>query len=246
MLAVILKDLHCYVNSRRYRRIQFIVLCVLSLLLFVAAVEFYAYRRTVHAIDVGQQTYVLFIIAIFVAQFWMPRHAVEAMATEHLAGKCRGENRVLLALTPLANWQILAGKLTALVFWALWNIWLTVPLLALSSYIGGLALSQWMKCSVVLLVSSIFFALVGITVALQTCPTRAKGISYGVILLLTFCPFTPFSLFEAMPMLAAISPLSTLLSILRADLTHLWLWNIGMFCGASTLMFALLIKRMPL
>lgn len=243
MLAIILKDLHCYANSRKYRRIQFIVLCVLSLVLFVATVEFYAYRRTVGTIDVGKQTYMLFIIALFVVQFWVPRHAVEALYMERGYLKAHGKNGVLLALTPLANWKILGGKLIAVVFWTTWSIWLTIPLWALSSYIGGLALSQWVRCGVVLLMSCIFFALVGMGVALWTSPTRAKGISYGLVLLITFLPFIPFSLFETIPVLAAISPLCALLSILRGGLTHLWLWNIGMLCFLSVLIFPVLVKR---
>lgn len=246
MLAVILKDLRCYTNSRKYRRIQFVVLCLLSLVLFVAAVEFYAHRRAVGTIDVGQQTYMLFVIVLFVVQFWVPRHAIEAFDMEQRYLKNNGQNRALLALTPLANWKVLAGKLIAVVLWAIWGICLTIPLFALSSYIGGLALSQWVRCGAVLLMSSVFFALVGIGVTLWTSPTRAKAISYGFVLLITFSPFIPSSLFEATPMLVAISPLCALLSILRADLTHLWVWHIGLFCVLSALIFPVLVKRMRL
>jgi hypothetical protein len=242
MLAIILKDLHCYANSRKYRRIQFIVLCVLSLVLFVATVEFYAYRRTVGTIDVGKQTYMLFIIALFVVQFWVPRHAVEALYIEREYLKAHGQNGALLALTPLANWKILGGKLIAVVFWTTWGIWLTIPLWALSSYIGGLALSQWVRCGVVLLMSCVFFAFIGIGIALWISPTRAKGISYGLVLFITFLPFIPSSLFEAMPVLAAMSPLCALLSILEADPTNLWVWNIGLFCALSVLIFPIFVK----
>ena len=244
MLAIILKDLHCYANSRRYRRIQFVVLCALSLLLFVATVEFYAHRRTAGTIDVGKQTYMLFIVALFVIQFLVPRHAVEALYMERGYLKAYGQNGTLLALTPLANWKILAGKLIAVVFWTTWGIWLTVPLLALSSYIGGLALSQWVRCGVVLLVSCIFFALVGIGVALWASATQAKGISYGFVLLITFLPFIPSSLFETIPVLAAVSPLYVLLSILNGGRADLWFWNIGLFCVLSLLIFPVLAKRM--
>ena len=244
MLAVILKDLRCYANSHKYRRIQFIVLCALSLVLFVATVEFYAHRRAVGTIDVGKQTYTLFIIAVFVVQFLVPRYAVETLSMERGYLKNRVENGALLVLAPLANWKILAGKWIAVVLWATWGIWLTLPLFALSSYIGGLTLWQWGQCGVVLLMSCIFFALVGISIALWASPTQAKGISYGVVLLITCLPFIPFSLFETMPMLAAISPLSALLTILRADSTNLWVWNIGLFCVLSALIFSVLVKRM--
>lgn len=242
MLAVILKDLRYYANSRRYRRIQFIVLCTLAFILFVATFEFYSHRRTVGTIDVGKQTYTLFVIALFVLQFLVPRHAVEALYMERGYLKADGQNGAILALAPLANWEILMGKLIAVVFWTTWGILLTAPLLALSSYIGGLALSQWARCGVVLLMSCIFFALVGIAVALWTSPARAKGISYGLVLFMTCSPLIPSSLFEEIPVLAAISPLCALWSILEADPTNLWVWNIGLFCGLSVLIFPVLVK----
>ncbi len=244
MLAIILKDLYCYVSSRKYRRIQFITLCTLSLVLFMATVEFYAHRREAGAIDVGKQTYMLFIIALFVFQFWVPRHGVEAIDMERGYLRASGQNSALLALTSLANWKVLAGKLIGVVIWAMWGILLTVPLFALSSYIGGSAPLQWMKCGAVLLVSSVFFALLGIGAALWFSSIPAKTVSYGFVLFLTFLPFIPSALFEAVPVLAAMSPLCALLSIFRADPTNLWIWNIGLFSVLSVLIFPVLVKRM--
>ena len=243
MLAVILKDLRYYVNSRKYRRIQFIVLCALAFVLFIATVEFYAHRRMVGTIDVGKQTYILFVVTLFVIQFLVPRYAVEALYMEREDLKTREQNGAFLALTPLSSWEILSGKWIAVVLWATWSILLMVPLFALSSYIGGLTLSQWMKCGMVLLMSCIFFALVGISIALWASPTQAKGISYGIVLFITCLPFIPSSLFETIPMLAAMSPLRALLSILGADSTNLWVWNIGLFLILSALIFPVLVKR---
>ena len=237
MLTIILKELRCYTNSDKYRRIHLLILCGFALLLFVGTVEFYADRR----IDVGKQAYRLCIILLFIAQFWVPRHAVEALHIErHLPGN--GTNGALLVLTPLGNWKILAGKLSAVVLWAMWGIWLTIPLFALSSYTGSLGVSQLARCGAVLLVSNIFFALVGIGFALCNPPTRAKGISYGFVLLLTFLPLIPVPLFDAIPVLDVISPLCMVLSILSADPTHLWLWNIGLFCALSVLIFPVLVR----
>lgn len=244
MLAVILKDLRCYAHSRKYRRIQFIVLGLLSFLMLVGAVELYAHRRIAGTLDVGSQVYTLCIIALLVVQFWVPRHAVEALNMERRHLKTPGQKAALLVLAPLANWQILAGKLIALVLWAMWGIWLTVPLLALSIYIGGLELLQWARCGIVLVMSCIFFILVGIGIALWASPTHAKGISSGFVLLITLLPFVPFSLFEAVPVLAAMSPLCALLSIFRADPTQMWMWNIGLFCTLSALIFSILVKWM--
>ena len=237
MFSIILKELRCYTNSAKYRRIQMLILCGFSLLLLIGTVEFYARHR----IDVGQQTYKLCMVFLFIAQFWVVRHAVEAWHAEQQSSG-PGINGALLALTPLPNWKILAGKLSAVVLWAVWGIWLTVPLFALSSYTGGLAVSQLMKCGVVLSVSCIFFALIGISCALRNPPARAKSIGYGIILLLTFLPLMPFPPFDTIPLLDAISPLCALLSILRADPTYLWLWSIGLFCVVSVLMFPVLMR----
>ena len=241
MFAIILKDLHGYANSHRYRRIQFLILCSLALLLFVATTEFYAGSSTGASIDVGKQTYTLFIVALFMAQFLVPRHAVEAMHMEQAYPKPHRQNGALLALAPLENWKILAGKLIAVVFWATWGIWLAVPLLALSSYIGGLALAQWVRCGVILLMGCIFFALVGTGMALWMSPIRAKAVSYGLVLFITFLPFIPS--FKMIPMLAAMSPLCALLSILRIGPVNLWIWNVGLFAALSCLIFPLLVRR---
>ena len=250
MLAIILKELHCYCNSTKYRRIQFLIICALALLLFIATVEFYADSRTGKPIDVGKQTYTLFIIALLIVQFWVPRHAVEAWHIEgthrssptHLRGY--GQNSAFLALTPLTNWKILVGKLSAIVVWTLWSIWLSIPLLALSSYIGGLTVAQLVRCGIVLLISCIFYALIGISFALWNLSIQAKSMSYGFILLTTFLPLVPVSPFNASPLFAAMSPLCAILSILNADPTRVWMWNIGVFCVLSVLLFPILLRWM--
>ena len=237
MFAIIFKELRCYTNRAKYRRIQMLVLCGFALLLLIGIVEFYVHRT----IGVGQQTYKLCMIFLFVVQFWVVRHAVEAWHAERRSSG-RGLNGSLLALSPLASWQILAGKLSAVVLWAVWGIWLTVPLFALSSYTGGLAVSQLLRCGAVLWVSCIFFALIGIGFALCNPPDRAKSIGYGIILLLTFLPLMPFPPFDTIPLLDAISPLCALLSILGADATHLWLWNVGLLSVLSVVMFPVLMR----
>ncbi len=247
MLAIILKDLRFYTNSRKYRRIHLLILCVLTLLLFVTAVEFYAQRRTGNPITLGQQVYTLFIIALFIFQFWVPRHAVEALCLErtshpHLPGD--SANAALLKLTPIAAWKILAGKLGAVVLWTIWSIWLAIPLLALSSYIGGLTISQLLKCGVVILGSCLFFALIGIGCALWCSPISAKGISYSVALAITFLPLLPISPFVDIPMLEAISPLCALLSIIGSGGTYLWVWNICLFAVLFLLLFPILAMKL--
>ncbi|MYA99196.1 hypothetical protein F4X90_05860 [Candidatus Poribacteria bacterium] len=212
---------------------QLVILCGFALLLFVGIVEFYANQT----LDVGQQAYKLCMIFLFISQFWVPRHAVEAWHIDR-----NGANGALLTLSPLASWKILAGKLSAVVLWTMWGIWLTLPLFALSSYTGGFAVSPLARCGAVLLVSSIFFALIGIGFALRNPPLQAKSISYGLVLLLTFLPLIPIPLFDAIPVLDVVSPLCVVLSILSGNPTHLWLWNIGLFCALSVLIFPVLVR----
>ena len=248
MLAIILKDLRLFTNSRKYRIIQFFTLSVFALLLFGATVEFYA-QGMENSTDVGKQTYAFFIVCLFIAQFLVPRHAVEAVYMERsqsfLQGQLRGYsgNGALLALTPLPNWKILGGKLAAVVIWALWGVWLTIPLFALSSYIGGVAISQLMKCGAVILVSCSFFALVGTGFALWKPAIHAKGISYGFILAVTFLPLIPITPFTDIPMFRVLSPFCAGLSILRSDPTYLWLWNVCLFCVLCLAIFPILVRR---
>ena len=233
MLAVIVKELRCYTNIGKYRRMQLVILCGFALLLFVGIVEFH----TNQTLNVGQQAYKLCMILLFIAQFWVPRHAVEAWHIDR-----NGTNGALLALSPLASWKVLAGKLSAVVLWTVWGIWLTLPLFALSSYTGGLTVPQLAKCGAVLLVSCILFALIGVGFALCNPPSRAKGLSYGLVLLLTLLPLMPFPPFDTIPLLDVVSPLCALLSILSADPTQLWLWHIGLFYVVSVLIFPILIR----
>jgi len=237
MLAIILKELRCYTRSAKYRRIQLLMLAGVTLLLLISTVEYYAHRTT----DIGKQTYKLCTIALLIAQLWVPRHAVEALQLGQPHPR-NSTNRALLVLTPVANWKILGGKLSAIVLWALWSICLTFPLFALSSYIGGLTAAQLLKCGAVLTMTSISFALIGITFALCNPPTQAKGISYGIVLLLTCLPLIPVPPFDAIPLLDTISPLCALLSILNADHTLLWLWNLGLLSSLSALIFPLSAK----
>ena len=252
MLTIILKDLRSYTNNRKYLTIQFIVLTVFVVLFFIAAVEFYAQgintQQNRMLVDVGTQTYTLLIVCIFMAQFLIPKHAVESVYMERSKMTSEGHqhrcsvNTALLALTPLANWKILCGKLAAVVIWGLWGLWLTIPLFTLSSYIGGLPISQLGRCGAVIFVSCPLFALIGIGFASRQPPEQAKGISYGIILAITFLPMVPISPFMDIPMLAALSPLSVLLSILQSHTTHLWIWHLGLYCGLSLLMLPILIR----
>ncbi len=253
MLTIILKDLRLYTNSRKYKIIQFGILAVLVFALFASTMEYYAQGTDTQLdrgqIDVGKQTYSLFIICIFIAQFLVPRHAVEAVRIEHHQSfigdhlQRYSGNSALLALTPLPNWKIFGGKLAAIVIWALWGVWFTIPLFALSSYIGGLSIPQLVKCGVVILVSCIFFALIGIVFALWNSATRAKGISYGLVLAITFLPLLPIKPFTDISLLRVMSPFCALLSIIGSNPTSLWIWNVCLLCVLCLVIFPVVVKR---
>lgn len=252
MLAFILKDLRVYSNSRRYRTIQFFLLVVLVVIFFIGAVEFYTQSinnsQSNSNIDVGKQIYSLFIISLLIMVFFVPRHAVEAIVMERRQNilddhqKTVNENEALLMLTSHANWKIFGGKLIGVVVWTIWGIWLTIPLFALSSYIGGYSIWQMGKCMLVLTVTSIFFGLIGIVFAISFRPIHAKTISYGIILSLTFLPLLPIIPFYEFRHFGILSPLKVLQSIIQHNISHLWLLYVCLYCILSILIFPITIK----
>ncbi len=254
MFALILKDLRSFTNTRKYLIIQFVILSVLVFLFFIATVEFYAQgmdsQRDGPLIDVGKRTYTLFIVCIYFTLFIVPRHAVDSIYMERIGTNKNSpyfgsnNNETLLVLTPLGNSKILGGKLTAVVIWMLWGILLTVPFFALSIYMGGLPIRQLLRCFAVLLVCCPFFTMIGMGLALWNPPIRAKSISYGIILAFTFLPMLPITPFADIQMLAVLSPLSALLSILQSDTTYLWMWNICVNFVLTLLLFLLSVRRL--
>ncbi len=246
MLAILFKELHTYCNSAKYRRIQLLVLCAFALLLFLATSEFHDRHRRGETVDVGYQVYTLFILSLFITQFLTPRHAVEAWHAARRHRQDGGHADPLLALAPLAHWRILVGKLGAVVVWAAWGIWLTVPLLALSIYIGGVPVSHIVKSAVLLLATCLCYACIGSGFALWCSPTQAKSVSYAIVLFTAVLPLVPAAPFNAVPLLKVLSPLCGLLSVFNAAPNSVWLWNIGLFCGLSLLLFPLLLRQMRL
>lgn len=254
MFALILKDLRIFTNSRKYRNILFILMSILVLLFFVGTLEYYAQgtdtQRDGRPIDVGKQTYTLFILCTFFVQFFVTRQAVDSFYMEQskFSGQNslqqNGGNRGLLVLTPLSNWRILLGKLTSVVIWSGWVIWFTIPLFLLSVFIGGLEIGVLLKCGVVIVMSSILFTLIGLCFATFHSVTHAKIFSYGIVFALTFLPLLPIAPFANLPMLSIMSPLSALVSILKTDPTSLWLWNISLNYVFCVLLFPVVTHRL--
>ncbi len=253
MFSLFIKDLRIYTNSRKYRLIQFVVLCILVLCIFLSAIEFYAQGLERHQSGntslVAERTYSVLIICIFLTQFLVPKHAVEAVSIERSIPNKKdrlfkhNDNATLLTLTPLSPWKIIVGKLAAIIIWCMLGVLLTIPLFALSTFMGGLPILQLMKCGLVILVSSILFALIGISSAMWNEPTRAKTISYGIILAITFLPLFPITPFVHIPMLDLLSPLSALFSILDSETTNLWIWNVCLISVFCVITLAILIKK---
>ena len=202
MLAIILKDLRTFTNTRKYLIVQLVILTILVLVLLIGTMEFYAQgidtNKNIKLIDVGKKTYTIFIIAIFFAQFLVPRLAVDAVRFEltgtNLKDSLRrnDNNWTLLKFTPLGNWRIIGGKLIAVVLWSFGVIWFTIPLFALSGFLGGVQIVQYLQCGIVILVSCLLYSLIGIGLALCLSPLNAKGISYGIVLTITFGPSCHF------------------------------------------------------
>ena len=254
MLAITLKDLRTFTNTRKYLIIQFAILTTLILILFVATLEFYAQgidtNKSVKLIDVGKKTYTIFIIAIFFAQFVVPRHAVDAIHLE-LTGTNLKDSPLrndstwsLLKLTPLESWRIIGGKLISVVVWSFCVIWFTIPLFALSGFLGGVPILQYWQCGIVIFVSCLLYSLIGIGSAFWFSTINAKGISYGIVLTITFLPLLPISPFTEIPMLETLSPLVALFSVLLSNESNLWLWNVGLYSVLCLIIFPILVWRM--
>jgi len=254
MIALILKDLQIYSKTQKYRNILFISISILVLLFFVGTLEFYAQgtdtQRDGKYIDVGKQTYTLFIYCIFFMQVFVTQHAVDSIYMEQSKisrqnpFQLKNGNIGLLVLTPLSNWNILIGKLTTVLIWSGWVIWFTIPLFMLSVFIGGLGLTPLLKCGVVILMSSILFTLIGLCYASFHSVIQAKIFSYGIVLALTFLPLFPITPFANVPMLSLMSPLTALFAVLKTDPSSLWLWNISFNCALCLLLFPIVTHRL--
>lgn len=254
MLAIILKDLRIYANSRKYLTIQFVILSILAIVLLIGTMEFYAQgidtNKNGILIDVGKQTYIMLILSIFLVQFVVPRHAADAIGLELTVNNFKesllgnDSNWTHLRLTPLGNWRIIGGKLIAVVIWSIWVIWFTIPLFALSGFLGGVQIVHYLQCGIVILVSCLLYALIGFGFSFWLSPIKAKASSYGIVLSTTFLPLLPISPFTDIPMFETFSPFAALLSILQSDTGHFWLWNVGLYSVLCLILFLILVWRM--
>ena len=181
------------------------------------------------------------------AQFVVPRHAVDAVRLELAGANLKDSllrndsNWPLLRLTPLESWRIIGGKLTSVVVWSFGVIWFTMPLFALSGFLGGIPIVQYLQCGIVIFLSCLLYSLIGIGLALWLSPLNAKGISYGIVLTITFGPLLPISPFTEIPMLETLSPLVSLFSVLLSNGGNLWLWNVGSYSVLCLIIFPVLV-----
>lgn len=249
MYALIKKDLRIFSNYRKYLIIQFVVISILVLILFLGTIEFYAQgidtNHNVKLIDVGKQIYTLFILCIFLSIFLGPRYAVDAFDLEISGGNVSNSgNLLLLNITPLGNCRIIAAKLIAIVIWSVWLICITLPLFALSSYLGGISIELYLHSGIVILVSCLFFAIVGSVCALWLTPIKAKAVSYAIVMTINFLPLLPISPIADLPFLTKISAAASLFSILQTPVGNLWVWNVGLYCVLSLMILPVLVWRL--
>ncbi len=226
MFAVLLKDLRIYTNSRRYRLVQLTVLCCLVLCFFLSTLEFYAQgieeQSSGMFFDVGRYVYSVLTVCIYITQLLIPKHAIESINIERRSYLSKSnvdrnlDNAALLVLIPIPFWKMILGKISAVIIWWFFGVFLTLPLFTLSLYMGGLCISQLMKSGFILIVNSLIVALVGIMSALWNHPKRAASISYGIILTINILPLLPISPIDRFPLLDLLSPLHALLTVLSS------------------------------
>ena len=250
MIALITKELRYYASQRKFRRVQPVIVGLLSLVLLAAAFELFAHAQTGAQINVGYGIYSILVIALFL---WLLCFAVPLQAMEAIQVELQGANFDLLRMSPLSPTGLLAGKLAASVIAALWTIWLVTPLFWLSIYTGGLSLNQLLGGGLVFIACISLFSMIGICFALSSNSIRARGRSYAAILILTLLP--PISS-QTLPvdgvllnLLSALSPLSALLSIVglypNAFIIGfpLWSWMVCIYVVATALLFWLAVRR---
>ena len=107
MIALIAKELRYYAGQRKFRRIQLIIIGLLSLILLISAFELFAYAQRGGQFNVGYGVYSILVIALFIMLLCLvvPLQAIEAAQIENL-----NSNIDLLRISPLSIWKQLAAN----------------------------------------------------------------------------------------------------------------------------------------
>ena len=244
MIALILRELRFYFHQSKFRRIQFVILFVLALTLFVTAFELFAASQIQSQTRMGERVYAIFVPVFFIAIIGLavPLLAIESFQTERLSA-----NWELLRITPLGTRRILLGKLIGAILGTLWIVWLAVPLFWLSVYTGGLALWQLLQCALVYTAACTLFFLIGVYLPLFGTAMTAISRSYAVVLSIIFIPLIVSQMSITSPfveeVLRLLSPLCVLIAIVTSE-THtslgiapIWAWMIGCYTIMSVLLF---------
>ena len=244
MIALILRELRCYIHQPKYRRIQFVILCLLAFTLFATAFELFAASQTQPQTRMGESVYAILVLVFFIAIIGLvvPLQAIETLQTERL-----NTNWELLIITPLSTWRILLGKMIGTILLTLWVVWLSVPLFWLSVHTGGLAIWELLQCALVFTAAFTLFFLIGVCLTLFGSPMTAISRSYAVVLSIIFAPLiisqmpvTPFPFGEVLRLL---SPLCVLIAIVKSEtriamgIAPIWVWMIGCYTLLSVLLF---------
>ena len=250
MIALILKELRCYAHQPKYRRTQFIILCILAFALLAIAFEQFALSRGRPQILVGESIYALLIPLFFCLLLGLvvPLQTVESFQIER-----HRSNWDLLNLTPISHRKLLLGKLMGAILAILWCIGLTIPLFGVSVYTGGLEIHQLLQCGLVFIVGFIAFFLIGACFTLLSHPNHAMGRSYAVVLLLSFTPLITPALTPLvgiptilLELLRVLSPLCVLVAIVKSDpyialgIAPIWVWMVFYHIILSATLFGIL------
>lgn len=247
MTALILKELRFYFHQPKFRRIQFVILCVLALTLFAAAFELFAASQTQPQTRMGESVYAISVLVFFltIIALAVPLLAIETFQAERLSS-----NWDLLKITPLRTWRILLGKLIGAILGTLWIVWLTIPLFWLSVYTGGLGLWQLLQCALVFTAAITLFFLIGVFLTLFGTAMTAISRSYAVVLSIIFVPLIvsqmPITAPRFEEALRLLSPLCVLIAVVKSE-THtsmgiapIWVWMIGCYTVLSAVSFWIL------
>ncbi len=252
MFAVIIKELRVYAKSKRIRNIQILYVSVLSLLLFLFAVELSFRNQTaiVAKNASGSEMFSVLIISAFLLLLALTTPLLAILAI------LRDDD----TLTPLKHAQIIIGKLSALSIITIIMLLSILPLLSLSAYTGGLPLRKIGQCYLIIFIASVALNSMGILWA-SICGREESAIiaSYATTCTLIFTPFI-LSVFGSVfdiniqyptkiaqvfsPLYAMCATLGYVTEVTVANLSIWWITLILYLLVSVTLMLILL--REPL
>lgn len=186
---VVLKELRGRMRGAR----AFVVLTIyLGLVIFFMALTYYtqiASNSVVTGdIDGGEIGRLLFTVVVYVELF-LVMFITPTVTTNAISGEYERQTYDLLRTTLLPERSLVGGKLFSALAYIFLLLLATVPLQSIALVFGGVALNEIIVLQLVLLVTAVFFGVVGIYFSATTRRTlRANMMTYVVMIGMVIFP----------------------------------------------------------